>query len=1376
MVDQTSVKFLEASLTEQYNMVRDEIRPRSQLFRVDGVKQEQRIYKIIEYINTDPVVDVHQDIGWTVLPDLLIVRDNILQAASDLYQTLMHKQMSIFVEMDLKVVGNSHEKWVDGKRPARETKTVTIYQTVGRAVETVNNFGIVVNREKAIKPAIDRVIINLGDEIKKLEIKGSGWLPGRILAFTVSFHAINKPVGRGFVELPDWVANKKACVNVKTPPGDQKCFGWAICAALMKPKKNAERRKQYEHLIGSLKMESIQYPVECSEKSFKRFEKQNQGFALYVYVVDEEEMLICPFYRSIRPTCQRKVDILYYNEHYVAVRDISKLLGRSISKRNGKHHYCRNCSLNFITPEALTKHEENCFKNGPQLTVLPTVDSVREFTRFTHYSRQRRHQFVIYADFESTIKDDKHIANSYCMYLVTPDQSLNKLIVKTGNNSNTLIKEFYQDLESIYRVVGPMMKGNKKLTMTKKDYRRFDAANACALCETEFKSETDKCRDHDHVTGQFRDALCNNCNRQCWQQNMIPVIFHNLKGYDSHLLMHDLECVTNLTAIPQAGGKFLSFTVDKKFCFIDSLQFLTNSLDGLVSSLKAGVTSLDVCEIFKPIDADKIATKLEKMFEKLQTYASYGKLYDGYEGPEAPEQFKRLKMIWKHASGTTEQRFNKLMRAIGASKKIYYSQLLKLAKHFSKQGSVPAFIDFITGLKNGEYVDSFECMFSNLQQKMVFNHTAAKFEDNLYLLTRKGVYPYEWMDDLEKMKNTELPPIAAFGSKLRGSGIKKDEYEYAQNVWKKFNCKTFEDYHKIYLISDVVLLADVFESFRTLSLTHYRLDPVFYYSLPGMSWNAMLQGLRYDNTLPEVVRTKGIQLITDYDMYLMFEEGIRGGNSGIMHRHACANNMEANGEIGLRELFEGYLRSGEKSFIKYLDANNLYGWAMALALPYGGFEWLENTAINIELALKSEDPNVGFYLDVDLAYPTELHDEHADFPLAPERMNITADMFSPFLKRKISECELSHSKENYKLCQTLKDKKRYKLDYRALRLYLDLGMKLEKVHRIVKYNQFPIFRTYIMKNTEMRKKSVTTFEKDFFKLMNNALFGKTMEDVRRHTNCVFVDHRGEEGGRKCVKRASSPFCKRFTRVNDAFTCYFLKKRKLTLNKPIFIGQSILDLSKVLMYDFHYNKMKKWYPGDKSKLLFTDTDSLTYHIKTDDFVADVMKNGRLDEFDTSNYDKNHIMFSKLLKAVLGKFKDEKGGLEIKEFIGLRAKCYSILMGMINGKAEESKRLKGIAKSVVRSQIFHNDYKQILDLATSCAPDSANTRNKFYILKSVNHQISTVEVNKISLSNTDDKRWIFDDGISSLPYGHYKLVQMREQEEDDFLQSVVDQFGL
>ena len=304
-----------------------------------------------------------------------------------------------------------------------------------------------------------------------------------------------------------------------------------------------------------------------------------------------------------------------------------------------------------------------------------------------------------------------------------------------------------------------------------------------------------------------------------------------------------------------------------------------------------------------------------------------------------------------------------------------------------------------------------------------------------------------------------------------------------------------------------------------------------------------------------------LELITNYDMLLMIENGIRGGICHAIQRYAKANN----------KYMHDYKKNKESSYIQYLDANNLYGMAMSEKLPIKGFKWIA-------------------------------------------------------------------------------DKKDYVVHINVLKQALDHGLKLIKVYQVIEFDQEAWLKEYINFNTELRKKVINDFEKDFFKLMNNAVFGKTMENVRKHRDIKLV-----KTDKKRNKLVSEPNYHTMKLIADSLAIIEMKKVNVKMNKAIYLGLSILDISKITMYEFWYGFINSKYESN-AKLCYIDTDSFIINVKTEDFYKDISENV-IERFDTSNYIYDRPLPIGVNKKVLGLMKDELGGGMITEFVALRPKAYS-----------------------------------------------------------------------------------------------------------------------
>ena len=288
----------------------------------------------------------------------------------------------------------------------------------------------------------------------------------------------------------------------------------------------------------------------------------------------------------------------------------------------------------------------------------------------------------------------------------------------------------------------------------------------------------------------------------------------------------------------------------------------------------------------------------------------------------------------------------------------------------------------------------------------------------------------------------------------------------------------------------------------------------------------------------------------------MAEEGIRGGICHSIHRYAKVNN----------KYMKNYDKKRESSYIQYLDANNLYGWAMSQKLRVNGFKWVKETSKIDEEFIRNydEDNDKGYILEVDVKYLRKLHDLHSDLRFLPKRMKI-------------------HK------CKKLVVQKKYVVHIRSLKQALNQGLKLEKVHRVIEFNQEAWLKNYIDMNTELRKIAKNDFEKDFFKLMNNAVFGKTMENVRKHRDIKLVTT-----DKKRSKLVSEPNYHTMNYISGDLSIIEMRRMKVKMNKPIYLELSMLEISKLLMYEFWYNYMKPKY-GDNVKLCYMDTDSFIMNI-------------------------------------------------------------------------------------------------------------------------------------------------------------------------------------
>ena len=814
--------------------------------------------------------------------------------------------------------------------------------------------------------------------------EGSGWI-----VESVDHHYLNivqyEPMkGSSYIKLPQELRNgKKGLINIKNE--DNECFRWCHIRHLNPQDKNPQRiKKSDKEYVDNLNYNEIEFPI--TTKQYNKIEKQND---ININVFGYENKQPYPIYIS-KEKYKDHMELLLItenkNKHYVLIKDFNRFMFNQ-TKYEHRKHFCMHCLQCFSSERVLNNHKDNCIQvNGVQAVKMP--DKNNNILKFNNFHKQQPVPFVIYADFEAITEkisgcqpnNNKSFTEAYqkhtdCGYgykiLCCYDDKYSKPV--TIYRGEKAVYKFMEAMLEEVKYCKKIMKKefNKPLRMTKEDEEEFQKANECHICNKKYTNEDIKVRDHCHITSKYRGSAHQECNlklRVNQEEIKIPVIFHNLRGYDSHFIMQEIgeivknnkyinkkgkETQMNINAIPNNMEKYMAFMLGNHLTFLDSFQFMSSGLEKLVSN----------------------------------------------------------------------------------------------------------------------------------PPKESLKYTSQKFQGKkLDLMARKGVYPYDYMDSFGKFSE-KLPAKEEFYSILNDEHISDEDYKHAKNVWKKFSIKNMGEYHDLYLESDILLLADVFENFRSTCLAYYKLDPCHYFTSPGLSWDAMLK-----------MTNIKLELMTDIDMFQFIEKGLRGGISYIANRYVKANN----------KYMKDYDKKAPSKYIMYLDANNLYGWAMSQYLTTGGFRWMTQKQIDkTNLAKYEVDSKKGLILEVDLEYPEELHDLHNDYPLGPEKVKVEKDMLSPYCKSIADKYNISTGLV-YKLIPTLSKKEKYVLHYRNLQLYIDLGLKVTKVHRVLEFDQSPWLKQYIDFNTEKRKNAKNAFEKDFFKLMNNSVFGKTMENIRKRVDVRLV--------------------------------------------------------------------------------------------------------------------------------------------------------------------------------------------------------------------------------------------------------------------------------
>jgi hypothetical protein len=409
-------------------------------------------------------------------------------------------------------------------------------------------------------------------------------------------------------------------------------------------------------------------------------------------------------------------------------------------------------------------------------------------------------------------------------------------------------------------------------------------------------------------------------------------------------------------------------------------------------------------------------------------------------------------------------------------------------------------------------------------------------------------------------------------------------------------------------------------------------------------------------------------------------------------------------------------------------------------LPVNDFHWIDENEYNsIDWKNIDTKSDTGYVLECDLTYPAMIHDLHADMPLAPHKMKIINEQLSDYQHHTIEYLKQFGYRRTAteKLLLTLYDKKNYIIHFDNLQLYLNLGLELKKIHRCLKFNQSNFLQPWVELNTNLRKNAMNDFEKDLFKLMINSVFGKSIQDNRKHLNIKLALNE-----KQASKWLVKPNFEQFNIINNDKALIKMRKSTVKLDRPIYVGFTILEQSKAHMYRLHYNVFKNHYENN-IKLIYCDTDSLLYEIKTEDYYSD-LKNKFNHIMDFSNYDTQHKLYNDEYKKMIGYLKDEYGGQIVTEFVGLKAKLYSIMYGDNKNKTTA----KGLQKAVLKKYINHENYKNVLTTNNCLSTTMHRIQSKDQVLE-------TVKLSKLIFTPMDDKRYIEDNGIDTLPFGHYLI---------------------
>ena len=525
-------------------------------------------------------------------------------------------------------------------------------------------------------------------------------------------------------------------------------------------------------------------------------------------------------------------------------------------------------------------------------------------------------------------------------------------------------------------------------------------------------------------------------------------------------------------------------------------------------------------------------------------------------------------------------------------------------------------------------------------------HLKRHFPNHWMLFKNKLAYPYEFYKTLEDYEKP-IDELIKSGKKAYFSETKnkipdQEEIDRTNEIIKLFNIKNGRELRELYNKADVLLLADIFEKFIKVSISEFGINPLYHISLPGTTWS---NGLKYTKV--------ELELIKNVDFFQMFENGIRGGMSGVFG--------------------DRYIKSDNNAVILHFDMNNLYGISRLQHLPTSNFQIYESNSITesfINKVLSTHDCiNLGYVLLVDLIYPDNIKYKTKNFPFCPENKTIVPNNFTEYMKEHVPKT----FRPIGKLICDQTNKEYYIVHYRNLKFYIRMGMIISKLHRIVSFDQSPWLQRYIDYITKKRAEADSDFMKDYLKNLICSFFGKTMENVRNRIKVEIVKNTNE---RKNLSFQSRLDFNGIHKSYQDYDTYTFKSIVVEMEKPIYLRFTILELSKLLMYEKYYDKLQKYFGVDGTQIHYQDTDAFVMSIRTADIVKDLSKlQDQYKMFDFSNLNKEHKLFSSEFEKIPGYLKIETPkSLYIDKFVCLRSKCYAY-MTKLDGN---DNKFKGIVK--------------------------------------------------------------------------------------------------
>ena len=754
---------------------------------------------------------------------------------------------------------------------------------------------------------IDNIDIRspLEHQIQKQEMKDSGWRFDKINSMTVYFYETTEMNGLNYVKIP-----LRTNAILKIENNDKYCFVWSILAWLHPCNNNHPNRvSNYRQYFNELNIQGFDFTngFKCSDvHKFNELNNLSVNIVELNFYQDQNQgkHKLLPIEVG-KNNSDRVIDLAIYKNHYVLIKRLDVFLGDHNKKYN-----CRQCLSSYTSENMLGKHKENC--GDDNITVIKT--SKESHLQWKKHFHKNPLNFRIYADFEADNEKDITCIGNKTTNIYKQNPVLNGYHI-VSELEDILKSDYYQSplgynnvdwfVDEVIKLENKMafyFKNTRKdIIMTDDDEEEFRNDIVCRFCEKERLS--DKVRDHCHLTGDYRVPAHSKCNIYVTQDQsiFIPFIFHNFSNYDSHMFFKKLvdkkydKVIFDI--IPKTNEEYISVTYGC-FRFIDSNRFLSSGLDSLVKAL------------------------VDNGDKRLKDFK--GEIFDNDE----------------------------LLDIVSKIEKKYTEEILNLEEDDRT----------IKNLKK-YYPEEIEIL-----EEALFNYSGENdlkilktgFPDKWKYLTKKLAYPYEYfnsIDDYQKPVNNLKKEH--FFSKLKNKCPDDEEIQRTMDIIERFNIKNGEELTEIFLKSDVLLLACVFEKFIEKSINQNDINPLYCVSLPGYTWHC---GLKYTGIK--------LQTLQDKDMILFLEKNIRGGISSVMG--------------------DRYIKSDKNKKILYIDANNLYGHSMSQYLPDDEIQF-DNT-VNLEDIINTPDDNdIGYFVEVDLKYLDNIKQKTKHFPFASVNKKINPD-------------------------------------------------------------------------------------------------------------------------------------------------------------------------------------------------------------------------------------------------------------------------------------------------------------------------------------------------------------------------------------------------